>query len=123
MIRQGELYWLEVGTPVGSGPGFRHPHLVIQSDDFNASSLKTVVVCTLTSKLKRGEAPGNVRLEAGEANLPRASVVNVTQLLTVDKDELGEKIGSLSEVRLRQVLAGVDRVLAPRRWARPHPES
>ncbi len=123
MIFQGEVYWLDTGSPRGSAPGLLHPYVVIQNDDFNHSRIATTVVCLVTSSLKRAESPGNVVLEVGEANLPKRSVVNVSQLVTVDKDDLVEKIGALSEARLRQVLAGVDRVLAPRRWARPHPES
>jgi len=114
MIRQGEVYWVDLGAPSGSGPALRHPHLVVQNDLFNASRLGTVVVCALTSSLRRAEAPGNVLLRAGEANLPQPSVVNVTQLFTVDKDELVEKIGSLPSERLREVLDGIELLLEPR---------
>jgi mRNA interferase MazF len=114
VIRQGDVYWLDPGEARGSGPGFRHPHVVIQNDLFNRSNIATVVVCTITSKLARGRMPGNVELETGEANLPRPSVVNVSQLYTVDRDELVEKIGALSPARLREVLDGLWLLLEPR---------
>lgn len=114
MIRQGDVYWVELGTASGSGPAFRHPHVVVQNDVFNRSRLATVVVCALTGNVERARAPGNVLLAAGEAELPRPSVVNVSQLFTVDKDELVERIGCLSPARLREVLDGIDLVLEPR---------
>lgn len=114
MIRQGEVYWVDLSEPVGSGPGYRHPHVVIQNDLFNMSRINTVVVCVLTSNLKRAQAPGNVLLRAGEAGLPKASVVNVSQLFTVDKSRLRERIGRLSPERLRTVLDGIALLLLPR---------
>ena len=114
MIRQGEIYWVDLGAPSGSGAGLLHPHVVIQNDLFNRSRLRSVVVCALTSNLRRAEAPGNVLLDDGEAGLPRQSVVNVTQLFTVDKDDLVERIGTLSPIRVREILAGIDLLLEPR---------
>ena len=114
MIRQGDVFWVGLGEAPNSGPGFRHPHVVVQNDVFNESRIATVVVCALTSNLRRGDAPGNVLLEAGEANLPKASVANVSQLFTVGKDELVEHIGSLSPERLQQVLDGIALLLEPR---------
>lgn len=114
MIRQGEVYWVDLGAPSGSGPGLLHPHVVVQNDLFNRSRIGSVVVCALTSNLRRAEAPGNVLLDDGEAGLPRRSVVNVTQLFTVDKDDLVERIGTLSPLRVREILAGIDLVLEPR---------
>lgn len=113
VIRQGDLYWLDLGEPVGSEPGFRHPHVVIQNDLFNLSGIETVTVCGITSNLKRAKSPGNILLDAGEANLPRRSVVNVTQIYTVDKSELVEKLGSLSPERLRQVIDGIQAFVEP----------
>jgi mRNA-degrading endonuclease toxin of MazEF toxin-antitoxin module len=81
--RQGDVYWIDLGAPSGSGPGYRHPHVVIQNNVFNRSRINTVVVCALTSNLRRAQAPGNVLLEVGEANLPKQSVVNVSQIFTV----------------------------------------
>ena len=114
MIRQGDIYWVELGEPRGSEPGYRHPHVVIQNNLFNQSRIRTVVVCALTSNLARANAPGNVLLEAGEANLPKQSVVNVSQIFTVDRAQLGEYIGTLSRARVRQILDGVSLVLEPR---------
>jgi mRNA interferase MazF len=114
VINQGEVYWVDLGEPSGSGPGYRHPHVVIQNNIFNKSRINTVVVCALTSNLKRAQAPGNVMLEKGEANLTKQSVVNVSQIFTVDKQDLIERIGALSHSRLRQVLDGVSLVLEPR---------
>ena len=114
MINQGDLFWVDLGDPSGSEPGYHHPHVVIQNNLFNRSRINTVVMCTLTSNLKRANAPGNVLLEKGEANLPKQSVVNVSQIFTVDKRDLGEKIGSLSRQRVNQILDGVHLVLEPR---------
>ena len=114
VINQGDIYWVDLGEPSGSAPGYRHPHVVIQNNVFNRSRINTVVVCVMTSNLRRTEAPGNVLLEAGEGNLPKQSVVNVSQLYTVDKRDLVEFIGRLSQQRMRQVLAGVMLLLEPR---------
>ena len=114
MIRQGQVYWVDLGQPSGSGPGLLHPCVVVQNDVFNASRIGSTIVCALTSNLRRAEAPGNVRLEEGEADLPRASVVNVSQIFTVDKDELQDAIGSLSDLRLREVLQGIAQLMEPR---------
>jgi mRNA interferase MazF len=112
-VRQGDVCWIDLGSPTGSEPAYRHPHVVVQSDVFNRSRLRTVIVCALTSNLRRAELPGNVLLAAGEANLPRPSVVNVTQLFTVDRSELGEPIGRLSRRRVREVVQGIRLVLTP----------
>lgn len=114
MIRQGDVYCVDLGEPSGSEPGFRHPHLVIQNNVFNRSQISTVVVCSLTSNLRRAESPGNVLLEEGEANLPKSSVVNITQIFTVNKQDLVEKIGSLSPDRMSQVLKGIELLIIPR---------
>lgn len=116
MIRQGDIYWVDLGEPVGSEPGYRHPHVVVQNNVFNASNIRTVVVCAITSNLRRGRAPGNVVLDAGEGGLPRQSVVNVSQIFTVDKQHLDEYIGALSPTRVRQILAGIALVLEPREF-------
>jgi mRNA interferase MazF len=114
VIKQGEVYWIDLGEPSGSAPGYRHPHVVIQNNLFNQSRINTVVVCVITSNLKRAEAPGNVLLAPGEARLPKESVVNVSQIFTVDKRNLAEKIGRLSKKRVREILAGIKLVLEPR---------
>ncbi len=114
VINQGDVFWVDLGDPSGSSPGYRHPHVVMQNNVFNKSRINTVVVCVITSNLKRADAPGNVLLEKGEANLPKQSVVNVSQLFTVDKQDLDEKIGTLSPKRVRQILDGIHLVLEPR---------
>lgn len=114
VISQGDLFWVDLGEPSGSEPGYRHPHVVVQNNVFNRSRINTVVVCALTSNLARAKAPGNVLLAQGEANLPRQSVVNVSQIFTVDKRDLSERIGTLSPQRVRQVLDGIHLVMEPR---------
>ena len=114
VIVQGDVFWIDLGAPSGAEPGYRHPHVVVQNNVFNRSRLNTVVVCVLTSNLKRAEAPGNVLLEKGEANLPKQSVVNVTQIFTVDRGDLVERIGGLSRKRVRQILDGVLLLMEPR---------
>lgn len=114
VIRQGDIYWVELDEPQGSAPGYRHPHVVVQNNLFNSSRIKTVIVCPLTSNLKRGQAPGNVSLEKGEASLPKQSVVNVSQVFTVDKAQLEEYIGTLSSNRIAEGLGGIQLVLNPR---------
>lgn len=114
MIRQGEIYWIELEDPVGSEPAYRHPHVIIQNNVFNWSRINTVAVCALTSNLRRGEVPGNVMLEEREGGLPKRSVVVVSQVFTVDKRQLGEYIGVLSGRRVRQIVEGVKLVLEPR---------
>ncbi len=114
VIRQGDIFWVELAPPMGSEPGYRHPHVVVQNNLFNQSRIRTVVVCALTSNLMRAGAPGNVLLSAHEANLPRQSVVKVSQLFTVDKTQLDEYVGSLGPERVREILAGIQLVLEPR---------
>jgi mRNA interferase MazF len=114
VIRQGDIFWIDLGEPRGSEPGFRRPYIVVQNDSFNESRLNTVVACAITSNLKRAQAPGNVMLEAGEANLSRRSVVNVTQLYAIDRDYFLEQIGSVGPDRLDQILQGIWLLLEPR---------
>lgn len=113
-VGQGEIYWVEFGVPGGSEPCYRHPHIVIQNDLFNLSRIKTVVMCALSSNLKLAGAPGNVLLSEGEANLPKECVANISQVSTVNKEDLVEKIGTLSSERLDEVLRGVFLLLEPR---------
>lgn len=114
VIRQGEIYWIDFGQPRGSEPGYRHPHIVIQNNLFNSSKINTVVVCTLTSNLKRASSPGNLILAKGEANLTKKSFVNISQVYTVNKTELIEKIGEVSEKKLIQILNGIKLLMEPR---------
>ena len=114
VINQGDLFWIAFDDPVGSGPGYTHPHVVVQNNVFNTSRINTTVVCVLTSNIKRAAVPGNVLLNEGEGNLPKQSVVVVSQLFTVDKRELGEYIGTLSRKRVQQILEGIDALLQPK---------
>ena len=114
VINQGDIYWVEVDEPFGSEPGYLHPHVVVQNNLHNHSKIRTVIVCVITSNLKYAEVKSNVLLEKGEANLPKASVVNASQIVTVDKSQLGEYIGSLSSKRVQQILKGVQLFLEPR---------
>jgi mRNA interferase MazF len=113
VIRQGDVFWIDLDDPTGSEPGYRHPHVVIQNDVFNSSRINTVVVCALTANLRRASVPGNVQLDVGEAGLPKPSVVNVSQIFTVDKRHLGERVGTLSAHRVRQIINGVRLLLEP----------
>jgi len=114
VINQGDIYWIELEEPSGSEPGYSHPHVVIQNNVFNHSRINTVVVCALTSNLNRANAPGNVLLEISETNLPRQSVVVVSQIFTVDKTQLSEYIGSVTRRRINQILAGIQLLTEPR---------
>lgn len=114
VIRQGDVFWVELGDPMGSSPGFVRPIVVIQNNVFNRSRINTVLVCALTSNLQFAHTPGNVLLSQGEANLPKQSVANVSQIITVDKTQLVEKIGSLSTRRVREILDGLDLLTEPR---------
>ena len=111
VISQGEVWWADLPTPVGSGPGYRRPVVVVQGDAFNASAIGTVVSVPLTSTLRWADAPGNVRLAARSTGLPRDSVANVSQIVTLDRTVLTERIGKLSRARIDLVLAGIDVVL------------
>jgi len=114
VINQGDIFWIDFDDPSGSEPGYRHPHVVIQNNLFNRSLINTVVVCALTSNLKRANAPGNVLLNKGEANLPKKSVINISQIFTVNKSDLSEKIGSLTRERFSQVYEGIKLLAEPR---------
>lgn len=107
MIRQGEVYWLHFGTPEGSEPAGRRPAVIVQHDRFNRSAISTTVVAVVTSNLRLAAMPGNVRLRRGEAGLLLPSVVNISQLRTVDLSRLGERVGVLGPARLREVLRGL----------------
>jgi mRNA interferase MazF len=114
VIKQGEIYWVDLGEPSGSEPGYRHPHIVVQNNLFNLSNINTVVVCSLTSNLKRAVSPGNIILKKGEANLPKKSVVNITQIYTVNKTDLVERIGMVTKNRILEILQGIKLLTEPR---------
>ncbi len=114
MVTQGDVYWVDLVPPRGSGPGYERPYVVIQNNAVNASRIGTVIVCALTANLARARGYGNVLLDPGEANLPERSVVNISQVYTVDREMLGELIGRLSPARVRQVVAGLHAITEPR---------
>lgn len=114
VIRQGEVYWADPGDPMGSAPGYRRPYVVIQNDAFNQANLRTVLTCALTTNLRLATSPGNVLLDAGEGGLPKQSVVNVSQVVTIDKEYLDERIGILSRARVREILDGLRLLTEPR---------
>ena len=111
VISQGEVWWADLGVPVGSAPGFRRPVIVVQGDPLNRSRIATVVCIALTSNLAWAEAPGNVLLQASVTGLGKDSVANVSQVITVDRAVLIERVGKLSRAKLELILAGLDVVL------------
>ena len=110
-MRRGEIWWASLPDPQGSGPGFRRPVLVVQDNPFNESRIRTVVVAAVSSNLRLAEAPGNVLLNADESGLPRGSVINVSQVLTVDKSFLTEQVGVLRADVMARIDAGLKLVL------------
>jgi len=112
VIVRGEIWWASLPTPIASEPGYRRPLLVIQSNDFNQSRISTVISAVITSNLHLFDAPGNVLLSKKESGLPKKSVINVSQLITVDKSFFTEKIGSIGALKLKEVEAGIRLVLS-----------
>lgn len=111
MIGQGEVWWADLGEPIGSEPGFRRPVLVVQGDSLNRSRIATAVCVPLTSNLKWGEAPGNVLLKGKATGLHKDSVANLSQIVALDKTALTERVGRISKQQLQLVFAGLDIVL------------
>ncbi len=112
MIQRGDVWWVELHEPHGSAPGYRRPVVVVQSDAFNRSRIGTIVAVTLTSNLRLADAPGNVFLPRRDSGLPKDSVANVSQLVTLDRTELIERVGPLSRELIHQVDRGLRLVLA-----------
>jgi len=110
-VAQGEVWWADLPEARGSGPGFRRPVVVVQGDALNRSRIATVVCVALTSNLKWATAPGNVLLPSSVTGLPKESVANVSQLVTMNKTDLTEQTGKLSRSKLELVLSGIDVVL------------
>ncbi len=111
VVTQGDVFWADSPEPTGSGPGFRRPVFIVQSDAFNRSRIATVVVIPLTSNLRLANAPGNVLLRAGATGLPKDSIANVSQSITLDRQLLTDRTGHIPEGLLRTVLSGIDVVL------------
>jgi mRNA interferase MazF len=111
VISQGDVCWASLEEPTGSSPGFRRPVAIVQGDSFNASRIATTVVVPLTSNVRLASAPGNVLLPAQRTGLPKDSVANVSQIVTIDRTLLTERVGRLTANDLELVLAGIDLVL------------
>jgi mRNA interferase MazF len=111
VIERGQVWWAELGEPAGSEPGFRRPVLIVQSDAFNRSRLRTVIAVVLTSNLRILDAPGNVLIPAKAAGLPKDSIANVSQIITVDRDFLTDHAGRIRGQLLQDVDAGLRLVL------------
>jgi mRNA interferase MazF len=111
VISQGEIWWADLPAPAGSGPGFRRPIAVVQGDALNQSRIPTVVCVPLTSNLKWALAPGNVSLSARLTGLPKDSVANVSQIISLDKSLLTKRVGKLPRPKLELLFSGIDLVL------------
>ncbi|MBS0193393.1 MAG: type II toxin-antitoxin system PemK/MazF family toxin [Proteobacteria bacterium] len=110
-MKRGEIWWANLPNPVGSGPGYKRPVLVVQANAFNASRIATVVVATITSNLMLAAAPGNVRIAKSDSGLPQPSVINVSQLITLDRAILASKVKTLSGTAMDKVDSGLKLVL------------
>ena len=110
-MKRGEIWWANLADPTGSGPGYRRPLLIVQSDSFNKSKINTVICAVITSNLKLADAPGNVLLNKGDSNLNKGSVINISQLITIDKSYLTECIGTINKQLLSKVEHGIKLVL------------
>ena len=110
-VHRGEIWWASLPSPTGSGPGYRRPVLIVSADSYNRSGIRTVIAAIVTSNLQLAEAPGNVRLGKRESGLPKPSVVNVSQILTLDKARLEEKVKAVPRSVLRDIDSGLARVL------------
>lgn len=111
-MRRGEVWWASLGEPSGSGPGYRRPVVIVQADDFNLSAIRTVVCAAVTSNVRLAAAPGNVRLARSTSGLNKESVVNVSQLVTIDKRFLSKRVGRLPPDAIRDIDAGLRLALA-----------
>lgn len=111
-MRRGEIWWASLPEPAGSGPGYRRPVVIVQANSFNESRIQTAIVAVITSNLRLAEAPGNVFVTASRTTLRKDSVINVSQLITVDKTFLTERVGRLNPAQMRALDAGLKLVLA-----------
>jgi len=108
VVEQGEIRWTDLPAPKGSAPGFRRPVVIVQGDSLNRSRIATVICVALTSNLKWASAPGNVRLKSSASGLPKDSVANVSQIVTIDQATLSPRVGKLPPATIRQILSGID---------------
>ena len=111
VVAQCDVFWAELPDPTGSGPGFRRPVVIVQGDALNRSRIATVVSVPLTSNLRWSDAPGNVLLGSRTTGLPRDSVANVSQIITIDRELLTERIGRVQARKLELILSGIDVIL------------
>jgi len=111
VIRRGEIWWASLPDPAGSEPGYRRPVVVVQTNDFNEGGIRTVIVVTITSKLRLAGAPGNVLCRKKDTGLPRESVINVSQTATINKVRLTQRVGTLPPRRMQEVEAGLRLIL------------
>jgi mRNA interferase MazF len=111
-MKRGEIWWASLTSPEGSGPGYRRPVLIVQANSFNESRISTVLVTVITSNLALAQAPGNVRISKSDSGLSKASVVNISQILTIDRKLLTERIGALPGRTMDRVNDGLKLVLS-----------
>ena len=111
VIKRGQIWWAELPAPVGSEPGYKRPLLIIQANDFNTSKINTIIAAVLTSNIRLAAAPGNVLLSTKKSKLPKESVVNVSQLITIDRSFVTEKISTLPHSIMAKVDDGIRLVL------------
>jgi mRNA interferase MazF len=111
VIKRGEIWWAELPEPAGSGPGYKRPLIIVQSNDFNNSNINTIIAAVITTNIHLADAPGNVLLSEKKSKLPKKSVVNISQLITVDKSFLTEKVHTLSNKVMEQIDNGIRLVL------------
>lgn len=112
MVSRGQLWWAELPDPIASEPGFKRPVLVIQADNFNNSRIGTVIVLVVTSSLRLADAPGNVLLSKSKSGLPKESVANISQIITLDKEFLTQAIGKIDRLTMQQIDDGIKLVLS-----------
>ena len=110
-IGRGDVWWADLSEPIGSAPGFRRPVVIVQGDPINHSKIATAICVPLTSNLTWAEAPGNVPLPAAMTGLPKDSVANVSQILTIDRNNLTERVGKLPTGKVELILSGIDIIL------------
>jgi mRNA interferase MazF len=116
-MTRGEIWWADFGIPFGSEPGFTRPVLIVQDDDFNRSNIRTIVIVPFSTNLLLAEAPGNVLFKKEETGLPKDSVLVTSQLYSVDRERLSEKISKIEQRRFGEVEAGLMTVLGLRKWS------
>ena len=111
MVNRGQIWWAELAEPIASEPGYKRPVIIVQANEFNKSRINTVVVVSITSNLRLADAPGNVRLSKAKTGLNKESVANVSQIITLDKQFLVEKIGELDNSTMQELDEGMTLVL------------